>query len=113
VSQPMNPTPFIETLPEVLRLEIIASESGLAEISSVLEKAGAAGYTVYPNLQGWGDRGRQRGDEIDGISGNVSIVCLCDEPTAAKVAKKLAPLLAHRGGICAVTPARVLSKKVL
>jgi PII-like signaling protein len=106
----MNSSDFFDSLTDVLRLEILAAESGLAEICDALESLGARGYTIYPNLQGWGDRGRQRGDEIDGVSGNIAIVCLCEHGLAERAMKKLVPMLAHRGGLCSVTPVKVMRK---
>lgn len=106
----MNSSDFFDSLSDVLRLEILAGESGVAEICGVLESLGARGYTIYPNLQGWGDRGRQRGDEIDGVSGNVAIVCLCENELAETAMRKLVPILAHRGGLCSVTPAKVMRR---
>jgi PII-like signaling protein len=106
----MNSSEFFDSLSDAFRLEILAGESGTSEICRVLESLGARGYTVYPNLQGWGDRGRQRGDEIDGVSGNIAIVCLCEPELAEKAMRTLVPMLAHRGGLCSLTPVKVMRK---
>jgi PII-like signaling protein len=95
------------------RLEIFASEIDLAEIERILEGCGATGYTVFPQLAGWGDRGHQHGDEVAFASANVCLVCLGEEAVVMAAIEKLLPLLALRGGICSVSPAQYLTGSMI
>jgi PII-like signaling protein len=95
------------------RLEIFASEIDAEEIGRILQKCGAKGYTIFPQLAGWGDRGRQHGDEVSFASYNVCIVCLGDETMVCAAVEKLLPLLALRGGLCAVSPAQYITGSMI
>lgn len=90
------------------RLEIIASVIDAEEICALLTASGATGYTTFHHLAGWGDRGHQRDDDIDGFSGNVCILCVCLPPVTQQVLERLEPILHVRGGVCTITDVQLL-----
>ena len=90
------------------RLEIIATGIDAEEICSLLTECGASGYTLFHHLSGWGDRGHQRDDDIDGFSGNVCILSVCAPTVADRVLTRLEPILQVRGGLCTVTEVQLL-----
>jgi PII-like signaling protein len=90
------------------RIEIITDQMHVEELCEMLRKCGVEGYTVFPGLAGWGDRGEQRGDEISGASTNACILVACTEETAIRVSDRILPLLHEHGGLCLMTDTRVL-----
>lgn len=96
------------SLQSARRLEIIATGIDADEICALLTQSGASGFTLFHHLSGWGDRGHQRDDDIDGFSGNVCILCVCLPEVAGRVLERLEPILQVRGGLCMVTEVQLL-----
>ena len=92
------------------RIEIITDQMHAEEICEMVRSCGAGGYTVFPSLAGWGDRGEQRGDDLSGASANVCILVACTEETANRITDRVLPVLHERGGLCLVSDARVLRR---
>lgn len=90
------------------RLEIITDEVHVEEVGKLLRECGVEGFTVFPELHGWGDRGTRRGDEVSGSSANACILTACTPEIAGVVVEKMRPVLKTRGGICIISDAMVL-----
>jgi PII-like signaling protein len=96
----------------VQRLEIIIDQRHAEEIGAILRREGVKGYTIFPGLSGWGDRGEQWADDISGVSTNVCLMTACDPATARKVGEKILPVLRQLGGLCLVSEASILREQL-
>ncbi len=96
----------------VERLEIIIDQRHAEEIGGILRDEGVKGYTIFPGLSGWGDRGDQWADDISGVSTNVCILTACDPTTARRVGNRILPVLKQLGGLCLVSQAAILREQL-
>lgn len=96
----------------VERLEIIIDQRHAEEIGEILRDEGVKGYTIFPGLSGWGDRGDQWADDISGVSTNVCILTACDPTTARRVGNRILPVLKQLGGLCLVSQAAILREQL-
>jgi PII-like signaling protein len=96
----------------VQRLEIIIDQRHAEAIGAVLREEGVRGYTIFPGLAGWGDRGEQWADDISGVSSNVCILTACDGPTARRIGERILPILQSLGGLCLVSQAAILREQL-
>lgn len=85
------------------RLEIVVDTLHLTQAIERLRQAGVSGYTVLPNVAGYGDRGDQRADDVSGVSTNAYILVAVSVEQAQAVLAAVQPLLQHYGGICLVS----------
>ena len=91
------------TLRTMKRLEIVVDTLHLTRVIERLREAGASGYTVLPNVAGYGDRGDQRADDVSGVSTNAYILVAVSIEHTETVLAAMRPLLQSYGGICLVS----------
>ena len=92
----------------VKRLEIVVDAPHGRRVTDLLDKHGLAGWTLVRGAAGSGERGRQLGDEITGVSSNHLIVTTCPPEKLDALVEDLRPLLARFGGMCLVSDAQWL-----
>ncbi|GIV23007.1 MAG: hypothetical protein KatS3mg025_0666 [Bacteroidia bacterium] len=82
------------------KIEIIIDSVHVEKVLTLLERAGATGYTLLREVIGKGAQGVRPADEITGVFRNSYIITVCSEEVAQKVVESLAPLLKRIGGLC-------------
>jgi PII-like signaling protein len=95
-------------LHHVIRLEIVVDAVHSAQVIDILVGSGLKGYTLIRGVSGAGERGRQHGDDITGVSSNNYILTTCNPEALDALTNVLRPLLKRVGGICLVSDARWL-----
>jgi nitrogen regulatory protein PII len=85
------------------RLEIVVDTLHLSRTIDRLRDAGVNGYTVLPNVAGYGDRGNQRADEVSGVCTNAYILLAVPVEQADRIVVAVRSLLQSYGGICLVS----------
>ncbi len=91
------------TLRPMKRVEIVVDTLHLSRAIDRLRQAGCDGYTVLPNVAGYGDRGDQHADEVSGVSTNAYILIAAPADQAEAVLDAIRPMLQSYGGICLVS----------
>jgi len=89
----------------VKRLEIVIDAPHSARITEVLQRHGLTGWSVLRNVTGSGERGRQLGDELTGVSSNHLILTTCSPEALGPLIEDLRELLVRAGGMCLVSDA--------
>lgn len=95
-------------LQPVKRVEIVIDGLHLPRVLKQIREAGADSYTVFHDVEGRGDRGEQRADEVSGASTNAYILIAIEATRASAIAKAIRPLLRSYGGMCVVSDAQWL-----
>ena len=93
----------------VKRLEIVVDAPHSERITDVLTQHGLTGWTLIRGAAGAGERGRQHGDEITGVSSNHLIVTTCAPDKLDALLEALRARLSRYGGICLVSDAHWLA----
>lgn len=91
------------TLQSLKRIEIVIGSLHLPQMLEALRNAGATGYTVLPHVEGHGERGDQRADEVSGTSANAYVVAAVKAPLVPAITDAVQPLLRSFGGICLIS----------
>ncbi len=89
----------------IKRVEIIVSHSELEEVISLLEKAGAEGYSVIEKIKGKGHRGMQDGLGLTDAFTNSLVIWYCSGEDFESQQEAIRLLLEEAGGVCAVSDA--------
>jgi len=89
----------------VKRLEIVVDAPHSARITAVLSRHGLTGWSIVRNVTGSGERGRQHGDEVTGVSSNHLILTTCPAEALDPLIEDLRVLLVRAGGMCLVSDA--------
>lgn len=89
----------------VKRLEIVVDAPHSEQVIAVLESCGLDGWTRVRGAGGAGERGRQLGDEVTGVSSNDLIITTCSAEQLHDVVEELRTLLSRCGGMCLVSDA--------
>jgi PII-like signaling protein len=89
----------------VKRLEIVVDAPHGDDVTDLLTRHGLTGWTVVRGAAGAGERGRQLGDEITGVSSNHLIVTTCPQESLDALIEDLRTLLVRFGGMCLVSDA--------
>jgi nitrogen regulatory protein PII len=92
----------------VKRVEIVIDAAHTPELVRVVKHAGAPGYTLLRDVQGFGDRGDRSGDGLGNVYRNCYLVTAVSEDIALIIAEKTRPLLERYGGICLISDAQLL-----
>ena len=91
------------TLRPMKRLEIVVDALHLTRLIDRLRQAEVSGYTVLPNVAGYGERGDQRADDVSGASTNAYVLVAVPVQRAETTLEAVRPLLQSYGGICIVS----------
>ena len=89
----------------VKRIEIVVDAPHGPRVTELLERHGLRGWSRVSGVAGSGERGRQLGDEITGVSSNQLILTTCPAARLDALLEELRGMLAQTGGMCLVSDA--------
>lgn len=89
----------------VKRLEIVVDQPHVELVTALLAEHGATGWTLIPGAAGSGERGRQLGDDLTGVSSNCVILTTCSAERLQPLVEALRGVLSAAGGACLVSDA--------
>ena len=89
----------------VKRLEIVVAAPHSERVLALLASHSLTGWSLLRGVSGAGERGRQHGDEITGVSSNHLIVTTCPPEQLDALMQELRELLSRFGGMCLVSDA--------
>lgn len=92
----------------VKRLEVVIDAVHSREVTDALARHGLRGWTLLRGAVGDGERGRQHGDEVTGVSSNHLLVTTCPPEAIDDLIADLRVLLERYGGMCLVSDAHWL-----
>ncbi len=90
------------------RIEIVVERVRAEEVTKLLDRLGATGWTVLPVLAGRGHQGVRLGGDLSGVLDNVVILCIASEAVTARVMEAREELLGARPAIVSITDCTVL-----
>lgn len=90
------------------RIEIVVERVRADDVTALLDRLGATGWTILPVLAGRGRRGVRRGGDLSGVLDNVVIICIASEAVTARVLDASEELLGARPAIVSITDCTVL-----
>ena len=67
------------------RIEIVVEAVRASEVTALLDRLGATGWTQLPVLAGRGRQGERRGGDLSGVLDNVVIISICGLQVAERV----------------------------
>lgn len=89
----------------VKRIDLVVPEIVLREVTELIERHGASGYTVARGLVGKGHRGVQTGEGLAGEFSNAGIMVVCPEAIMRPLLEDLRGVITRYGGLCLVSDA--------
>lgn len=90
------------------KVEIILEAAIAGRMVDMVERAGARGYTVVPQVSGKGNRGvRGEGHVVD-VFRNVLIIVIASAEVASRIVEQAQPLLTDYAGIVYVSDVEVV-----
>jgi nitrogen regulatory protein PII len=89
----------------VKRIEVVIDAVELNAVLEALAGQGLHGWTLLRNVEGSGERGRRRADELTDVNQNVYLIVACPPDKVEGAVEALRPLLARFGGMCLVSDA--------
>lgn len=90
------------------RIEIIVEAVDAEQVTDLLDRLGAPGWTVLPVRAGRGHQGVRRGGDPSGVFDNVLVLCIASREVAEKVLAARTELLEARPAIVTVSECHVL-----
>ncbi|MGK7863443.1 P-II family nitrogen regulator [Falsiroseomonas sp. E2-1-a4] len=90
------------------RIEIVVERVRAEEVTTLLDRLGATGWTILPVLSGRGHQGVRRGGDLSGVLDNVVILCIASDAVTARVMEAREDLLGARPAIVSITDCTVL-----
>ncbi|MBX9702363.1 MAG: hypothetical protein K2X74_23195 [Acetobacteraceae bacterium] len=90
------------------RIEIVVEAVRAEQVTDLLDRLGAPGWTMLPVTAGRGRQGLRRGGDPSGVFDNVLILCIASEAVVARVLEAQAELLGARPAIVSVSDCEVL-----
>lgn len=90
------------------KVEVVIEAVKLKKVLSIMDDAGAGGYTIVPSVTGRGHRGRRAGVALTNVFHNAMVFTLVDEPTAAKISREVKKIIQNYAGVVIVTDADVV-----
>lgn len=91
----------------VKRVEIITLADEIGQVEKMARDLGC-GYTLWPNVEGWGDRGGRKDDEASGVFANACLMVVCSADQAHQLLAQAHEVTKRYGGLCVVSDAYVL-----
>lgn len=91
------------------KLEVVIEAVKLQKILSIMDEAGAGGYTVIPSVTGRGHRGRRAGVALTNVFQNAMVFTLVDEATATLIVQEVKKIIQNYAGVIIVTDADVIA----
>jgi nitrogen regulatory protein PII len=90
------------------RIEIVVERVRAEDVTTLLDRLGATGWTILPVLAGRGRQGMRQGGDLSGVLDNVVVICIASEAVAARVLDAGDELLGARPAIVSITDCTVL-----
>jgi nitrogen regulatory protein PII len=90
------------------RIEIVVERIRAEDVTTLLDRLGATGWTILPVLAGRGRQGVRQGGDLSGVLDNVVILCIASEAVTARVVEASDELLGARPAIVSITDCTVL-----
>jgi nitrogen regulatory protein PII len=90
------------------RIEIVVEAVRMQQVTDLLDRLGAPGWTVLPVTAGRGRQGLRRGGDPAGVFDNVLILCIASGEVARRIAAAQAELLGARPAIVSISDTEVL-----
>jgi len=90
------------------RIEIVVEAVRAEQVTDLLDRLGAKGWTMLPVLAGRGRRGLRRSGDLSGVQDNVLILCITGATVADAILAAREELLGARPAIVSITDCDVL-----
>ena len=90
------------------KVEIVIEAVMLQQVLSIIDQAGAGGYTVLPSVTGRGHRGHRTGIGISNVFHNAMVFTLVDETAAAKISQGVKKLIQNYAGVVIISDVDVV-----
>lgn len=90
------------------RIEIVVERVRAEEVTALLDRLGAPGWTLLPVLAGRGRQGVRQGGDLSGVLDNVVVVCIASAAVTELVLEAREELLGARPAIVSITDCTVL-----
>jgi nitrogen regulatory protein PII len=93
------------------RIEIITESLRAGEVTAILDRAGASGWTMVPVIAGKGSHGVRHGGDPSGIEDTVMIVVIASPAHAEAIMAEAQNILGGRTAILSVSDVTVIRKE--
>lgn len=90
------------------RIEIVVEAVRAEQVTDLLDRLGATGWTVMPVLSGRGRQGLRQGGVPGGVLDNVVVLCIASAEVATRIVEAQDELLGARPAIVAIGDCAVL-----
>lgn len=90
------------------KVEIVVEVMRAPRIVEMIEKAGAKGYTVIPNVSGKGRRGVRGDGDVVNVFQNALIIVITTEEIAARIVEEAHRLLENYAGVVFLSDVEVV-----
>ncbi len=90
------------------KVEIVIEAVMLKEVVTIVDEAGAGGYTILPAVTGRGHRGHRSGFGLTNVFQNTMVFTLVNEETALKISQKIKHLIQNYAGVVIISDADVV-----
>ncbi|MGL4649647.1 MAG: P-II family nitrogen regulator [Caldilineaceae bacterium] len=90
----------------VKRVEIVIDALEAEAVIKRIAESGVGGYTLLRDVEGMGDRGLRRADELTGVNQSVYFLVACPPHLVSGLVEAVRPMLKRFGGICLVSDAQ-------
>lgn len=91
------------------RVEIITGAYDMREVIRLIEKAGALGYTLIPEVRGKGERGDRNADGLTEAFKNSMLIWICNEDQWENLKEPLRHFVQKVGGMVVISDCTMLS----
>jgi nitrogen regulatory protein PII len=92
------------------RIEIITESLRAGQVTAILDKAGASGWTMLPVIAGKGSHGLRHGGDPSGIEDTVMIVVIASAAHAEAIMAQADKILGGRTAVLSVSDVQVIRK---
>jgi len=90
------------------KIEIVVEAARAKAMIATIERAGAKGYTIVPEVSGKGNRGVRDEAVLSDVFRNVLIVVIAAEEVATRIVEASNAVLEHYAGIIVVSDVEVV-----
>lgn len=90
------------------KVEIVIEAVMLQQVVSIIDQAGAGGYTIVPSVTGRGHRGHRGGFGLTNVFHNAMVFTLVDEAAAAQIGQRVKKLIQDYAGVIIISDASVV-----
>ncbi len=93
---------------KIKKVEIVIETVKLQKVLSIIDQAGARGYTILPSVTGRGRRGSRAGGGLTDVFHNSMVITLVDESTAGRITEEVRKLIRNYAGVIMISDADVV-----